>query len=178
MEILYCLTAFLHCCKCCVFNLEDMAHLATLVTSCITIIALMYTELEYKNHVKQTKISVLSKYNERYCNSPEIARVIKYIMKCLDYNDGECHINPEKIRTYQEMCEEHDKEVFMRFFEEIQISIDNALLDTRYVKKMFAFYAEKAGEMRTEFVDDYEKDYWYDFRRFVENMNKLSYKIE
>lgn len=136
MEILYCLTVFLHCCKCCVFNLEGMAHLATIVTAIATTYALIYTVSQYESHVEQTKISVLSKYNERYCNSPEIARVIKYIANCLDDNGS---LITEQFQNSKYLCTNHDREIFMRFFEEIQISIDNALLDSQYVKKCSPF---------------------------------------
>lgn len=92
----------------------------------------------------------------------------------------------------------HEKEMFMRFFEELYLHIDNKSLDKEQVCLLFSYYAIKFDEIkefRLDITDYYSKvelekrgktddkkdnynKYWTNYRKFVDEMRKEWKKIE
>ena len=72
----------------------------------------------------------------------------------------------------------NDKEMFMRFFEEIQYTIDQGGLTEKMVYEMFSYYAIKIYDLNTEFIDDFNEYYWCQFRRFGEKMKRIDQRIK
>ena len=62
---------------------------------------------------------------------------------------------------------ENDKELFLRFFEDIEYSIEQKALDRKAVKDLFFYYAGVAYDMGSAFVEDFDENYWNTFKRFV-----------
>lgn len=68
--------------------------------------------------------------------------------------------------------------MFMRFFEEIQYTIDQGGLTEKMVYEMFSYYAIKIYDLNTEFIDDFNEYYWCQFRRFGEKMKRIDQRIK
>lgn len=149
--------------------------LGTLSTAVIALFALCYTKREYHKQKERTKISVLGKLNERYCNSAPIQRTIRFLMSREQYSDKPLESNKKEYNRWKELCSARDRELFMRFFAELQLSINAELIDKEYAKVMFGYYAVAASNMGKEFVDDYDEIYWSLFRTFAESMRQLDY---
>lgn len=133
-----------------------LALLATITLGC--------TLREYHYYRRREKAEVLGQYNERYSKDEHVNKVVDYIIR---YMDG-------KVITC--VPSTHDAEMFMRFFEEMQIQIEQERLDEKQVYDLFAYYAlvlDANAEIRKNLgIKDYDKDdwCWSYFRSFVSNM--------
>lgn len=83
------------------------------------------------------------------------------------------YIEKEKQSVEKNKISTNDKEMFMRFFEEIQYTIDQGGLTEKIVYEMFSFYAIKIYDLGTEFVEDFNEYYWCQFRRFGKKMKEI-----
>lgn len=171
----------------CTFILELLSYLATLATVCISGYAVWYARKEYSLHKKEERANTLARYNERYSTNERLLSVVEYLWqikakeefyKKRDLTKGykdikeelEQEVNSRK-KCYYKIPSEHDKELFLRFFEEIQCSIEQGALDKSHVKELFYFYAKVAHDMGEDFVEDYNKDCWRKFKVFIRTMN-------
>ena len=155
---------------------EALSALGTIITAIIAGFALFYSIKEYRNHRLQAKVTVLSKYNERYSSSPEIKNVIKYLIAREEYDKNPKLLsNKAKLRESIVNSPVRDREMFMRFFGELQAAINADLIDKEYAKVMFGYYAVAANKLGEKFVPDYHEVYWTLFRNFAESMSELDY---
>lgn len=149
--------------------------IGTVITALVAVVALAYSIKQYNLHREQRKISVLAKYNERYCASTEIKHVIEYLMAEEEYSEVSTVSNENKYRASALKAPERDREMFMRFFAEIQMAINAGLIDKEYAKVMFGYYAVAASNLGVKFVSDYNAEYWSLFRSFAESMRQLDF---
>lgn len=145
--------------------------LLAFLTIIITIIALYIAKKEYSLHKKQTKADTLSKYNERYSTDDNIKETVKELMSIADGNKLQTPAL-EKDRTPVIFR----REMFLRFFEELQNAIDKDALDKEEVCYAFAYYAMVADNCGKDFVPDYEGTSWQQFKLFVKAMKKIAKK--
>lgn len=103
----------------------------------------------------------MNRYNERYCENEDIKNVIKYLLH---------KQNTPKTGFGEDMTEEN-LEMFLRFFEEIQHSIEADLLDKDEVREMLAFYAALAYEDKKikKYVEK-EKGNWTYYLNFIKDI--------
>ena len=103
------------------------------VTDCLTVMVTAMTILatihEYQSHRERIKTEVLGQYNERYSRDEHVNKVVNYIIRHMDGKVTYC------------LPSTHDAEMFMRFFEEMQIQIDQERLVEKQVYDLFAYYA-------------------------------------
>ena len=136
-----------------------------------TAITVWYTYSQYRGYRKRIKAEVLGQYNERYSRDEHLNKVVDYIIHYIDNNV----VNP--------LPSVHDAEMFMRFFEEMEIQIKENRMDEQQVKQLFSFYAIKLGEdecIRKELgIVDYDNsDNWEGFKSFVERMKRIDNTFE
>ena len=133
-------------------------------TLCATIFAIFYAVKEYRLHCKQNKADVLHKYNERYSSDENIKKVIEYLISQKDGKD----IPDGKTPSL------YEKEMFLRFFEELEYAIESGALDAELTYYMFAYYALEVAKLKGSFIEDYNNKEWNRFRAFIKRMNKYS----
>lgn len=127
-------------------------------------LTLMGTIYEYQAHRKRVKAEVLGQYNERYSRDEHVNNVVDYIIR---YMDG---------KAIFRLPTTHDAEMFMRFFEEMQIQIEEDRLVEEQVYELFAYYAiafDVNDNIRRNLgINDYEKDNWTwnSFKKFTSRM--------
>ena len=143
----------------CSFIVGLLTFLATLVTTCIAYAAFHYTKREYELFREKERAETLSAFNERYSADDNIAAVVTYLSKIDEYP------NPEPS-TFQ-------KEMFLRFFEELQYAIEKRTISEELVYDMFAYYALKAYDMKYKFYNEEDEKYWLRFCAFVNRMKKF-----
>lgn len=161
---------------CSICSLTDLLiAIGTVITALVAVIALVYSIRQYNFHREQRKISVLAKYNERYCASPEIKHVIEFLMAEEEYREEHTVTKEKKYRESAFKAPERDREMFMRFFAEIQVAINAGLIDKEYAKVMFGYYAVAASNLGVKFVSDYNAEYWSLYRSFAESMRQLDF---
>ena len=141
-----------------------LGALATVITAIIAGIALNYAMKEYNLHKKREESDILAKFNERYSTDENIQKSLKDLI-VLKKNKN---VNNPEVLNHHEM--------FLRFFEELQIAIENKALNPEIVCYMFAYYAIEADRC-DDFVskeDNYQT--WKRFKVFVQDMKKIAQK--
>ena len=150
----------------------DIGSYAEFLTALVALFAFIVTLLEYLSSKDAKQAQVLSEYNKRYTEDPNIIKVVKY----LNYIDKDGNIN----NPNRDIPSNYEVEMFMRFFEEIELQIRTGRLDDKDVNNLFVYYAYKLGKTDNQALrnslgvteDDYEKN-WDGFKRIVENYDKF-----
>lgn len=164
-------------CKCSL--LENIYYLAFIITAVLAVI-------QFSMYKKQEKTQLLLKYNERYSHDKNIEIVVRYM---LNYNMNE-EYNPYP----------YPLEMFMRFFEELEVQITEDKLKTQEVENLFAYYAvmnaillsKKGNNIATgidynvevilqhyncHFKSNEENESWERYVSFVNRFPALAYRI-
>ena len=89
----------------------------------VAVYAVLHAKKEYERALKNKQSEVLAQYNERYSNNDSIRKVIEYIT----------YSNDDRPTVY-------DKEMFLRFFEELELMIERGYLTKKDVGDLFAYY--------------------------------------
>lgn len=145
----------------------EIGSSAQIVTAVIAMLAFVLSVSEYCVNKDFKEVQVLSEYNMRYTSDPNIIKVVKY----LNYIDEHGKINnlPRVVPSNYEV------EMFMRFFEELELQICCGRLKEKDVLDLFIYYAKKLDDeqLRTELgVTDYDNN-WCGFRNLL-NRNKTN----
>lgn len=152
-------------CTCPFVNIDLTNCLAVVLAS----LTMMTTINEYLAHRERIKSEVLGQYNERYSKDKHVNKVVDYIIHYLD-----------RKNTFN-LPSTHNAEMFMRFFEEMEIQIVKERLDEHQVYSLFAYYAIKFGEderLRLIMgICDYDDSRtWKHFKEFVNRMLAIQQK--
>ena len=137
-----------------------------IILAILAITTLFCTFMEYSHHRKREKADVLGQYNERYSRDEHVNSVVNYLA-C--YKDN--------MIPKDRPCL-HDVEMFMRFFEEMEIQIKEDRLDEKYVYDLFSYYAiELGGNEKLRLLlgvesDDYQSN-WKNYICFVDRMVRI-----
>ena len=130
------------------------------IAALLACIGLVYSYCEYNEHKNQHKYSVLAEYNKRYMEDPSIKVVVNALIAHMDHHE------------YQ-MPSINERELFMRFYEELQLQIDSKLISKEESKYFFAYYAI-AFNLIQDFhkgldynEDEEEKSFWENFDQYV-----------
>lgn len=154
--------------------------------------ATLYAVVEYHNHKKEHRIRLLGEYNHRYSTDKNVQKIVTWMLKvAIVDDDGEiigadpskCHCKPDV----------NAKEMFMRFFEELYLQIENKSIDEEQACQLFSYYAIKFDEIKEFRLDitDYQsgdelekgndkkgKIYWAKYRNFVNEMRKVWIRLD
>lgn len=144
---------------------EILSCTANVAMAITAVVALVVSCKEYCNHKRRERANVLSRYNERYSESESIKRVIKHI-NAIAYRDCDSLESNDDPGTF-------DKEMFMRFFEELEYSIQADNINKKEVRDMFGFYPLLATERKGYLYNDDEKENWRMFCKFVKRMKGI-----
>ncbi len=134
------------------------SDLGTLMSGICTAIVAFYAIIEFEQHLRDKKTELLCSYNERYSTDKNIEKVVKLILG-EDTADAKAGV--------------FEKEIFMRFFEELNIQIEHGKLDECEVKNLFSYYAlefHNNDDLHKDITDYGSKDVWGDFHKFIERM--------
>lgn len=180
MNFIFCIQEEPTCLECCKFCIDLLTFMATAATVGVSVYAVWYAIKEYSLHKKEEEANTLARYNERYSTNEHLLTVVEYLWRVEDKKDSCEKSYNEIVDDFKNNEErgfkiptEHEKELFLRFFEEIQFSIEQGTLNKYQVKDLFFYYAEVANRMGEAFVKDYNKYYWRQFKVFVKTMDSL-----
>lgn len=132
--------------------LTDMKYdeLCDIIGIVIAVSALLVAYKEYLGHKQNSKIEVFSKLNKVFVTDKNIQSVILYL------NQKDSKVEP----TVNEI------ELFFRFFEEIDVYLEQGLLDIKVADELFAFYC-------MEFFKDNPSE---DYRRLLDKIEYDKYE--
>ena len=165
----YILIYSLQCNMCCHNTPDCVSNACNIIMVIVTYCAYCKAKEEYKKHVEEVKVHTLSKYNEGYSTDKNIKKVLDYIT-----HDSNVKLSLQQPTT-------NEKEMFLRFFEELEIMMHKELLNENEVYILFAYYAieiSRGGKYNKSFdyKDIEDKSEWAYFRDFVKRMKDYSKK--
>lgn len=105
---------------------ESVSALIAVSALVVAVFTALYAKREYDRMVKHKQCEVFAQYNERYENSEYIQKIVKY-----------CTV---KTRLKKDIPTVHDKEMFLRFFEELDFMIQKDYITEEQVGNYFAYY--------------------------------------
>jgi len=151
------------CCAQLLYPYEKIGDYASFITAIVSLFAFVVAWLEYHSRLDSNKAQVFSEYNKRYSEDPNIVKVVKY----LNYIDtDEMKNNPVRDKPSN-----YEVEMFMRFFEELELQIQYGRLNEKDVIDVFIYYAKQIDENKElrEYlgVKDY-KDNWSIFKKLMD----------
>ena len=172
--------------------MNDLSAIANIGVFFATLFATLYAVVQYHNHKKEHRINLLGEYNHRYATDKNVQEVISWMLKIAIVNNNGEIVNAEPCRCLSKPGI-HEKEMFMRFFEELYLHIENGSIDKRQACKLFSYYAIKFDEIKEyrEDITDYKSKkelenekkkrneeegiadamiYWSNYRKFVDEM--------
>lgn len=154
----FCLT-----CDCSIFTgIEGVCSLCTFL---LALVAALYSRREYKSHI-------FSEYNKRYSEDGKITKVVEFIIR--NMFNTHCVYGMSVPTT-------HEKEIFMRFFEEIERRIQYNSMDEDVAIDMFAYYAvvfAMKENLRQDIDDFYDESSWEYFHSFIDRTKYMWCRIE
>ncbi len=151
-------------------NLQALAVVGAFVLS---IVALYYAKKEYDYHKMSKEKELLCKYLERYADAPYIKKVEEYICEVALMDEDENIIGFDKNKTPSYKPSIWEKEMFMHFFEELQIFINNKMLDKNEIIDLIGYYAgifHKFSEYHSDITDYEDERYWKYYLQFVRSI--------
>ena len=137
-------------------SLNDWGLISQIVSGSATFLALLFAAYEYYLHKKNNQYEAYSKLNERYCNDRSIQKVMVTMIESYDNNtfgidsfNDNCGIN---------QVNDYDKEMFLRFFEELNYAIKKKSIRKEEACYYFGYYAVVAYLMGEDFVSELENE--------------------
>ena len=158
-------------------SLNDWGLISEIVSGSATFLALLFAAYEYYLHKKNNQYNAYSKLNERYCNSSSIQKVLGAMVE--SYSKGEFSIDIFNQNCRDEDVSINDKEMFLRFFEELNYAIKKKSIRKEEACYYFGYYAVVAYLMGENFVSELENEgIWGEFKEFANNMNDIAFYKE
>ena len=114
------------------------------------------------------KMETLASYNERFCMN----EIIKNITKIIDKRIAEKGSNNHSVTCDTSVVFDQQKEMFYRFFEELELNIQKGILKKRDVYNLFAYYALEGICKNLLPLSDYPNN-WRLLERFIKRMESF-----
>lgn len=148
----------------------DLETLCCIVQTFCMLITCCVAAWEFYRYKACTRYAVLSEYNVRYSQDKNIEAVTKYI---IDIMEGKVAAVPSV----------HEKEMFLRFFEELEHQLKCKRIEEDDVRSLFAYYAVAAyhiNEFRygTELQNEQGSLFWGNYKNFVGRFPDIHKEIE
>ena len=141
--------------------------------------ALFYAKKEYDDHKKSEKIALLCQYLHRYANDPNIKKVEDYILESALLDEEKDIVGFDKSKIPSNVPSVWEKEMFMHFFEEIELLIEGKMIERDDVIDLIGFYGgvfHRVSEFHKDISDYDVEDYWKYYLRFVKSIPDSFYK--
>lgn len=148
--------------------------IAVTVALVISGLALLYAVLEYNQHKKIEKTTLLCQYLQRYASDPIIRKVTEYILDTALLDEkGNKIVGFDESKTSKNTPTLTEKEMFMRFFEEIQLLIEDKLLDGDKAIYLMGYYCDvyhRIDEYHGDISDYNDEETWGTFLKFANSI--------
>lgn len=135
--------------------------------------ALFYAKREYEHNKKSERTALLCQYLQRYSNDPCIKKMEEYIMETALLDENEVIIGFDKSKVPSIQPSLWEKEMFMHFFEEIQLLIDDNMINKDVVIDLIGYYIgifHRIEDYHADITDYNEERYWKYYLKFVRSI--------
>ena len=144
----------------------------------VSSIALFYAILEFEHHKNNDRTVLLCQYLHRYATDENIKNVLDYINKTAlfdeDYNI--IGFNDEKFSKYHNPPTLREKEMFMHFFEEVQMLIDSKIIKGEDAIELMGYYCgvfHKIKEYHQDITDYDDEKIWKKYLTFAKKSSEF-----
>ena len=160
---------------CCLGFCDNCGTVADWMMVMLTFVAICLTIWGYTIQKKISRYEVFSEYSKRYSEDKNLKVVSCALIDYMENKKENENINVDNLTIYQ-------KEMFLRFFEELELQIENKRMDKPTVQDFFVYYAVAAAMCEpfvknTELIDNNpDSEVWGNYKRLVEryqDMQKL-----
>lgn len=144
------------------------------VTFCATLVTAVVAISGCVQKIYEDKTKLLLSYNERFVQDETIQKVIKFLQK---YEGKE--LTSECLCT-EDAPQPHEFQLFARFFEELNVVIQENGLNKKNACRLFAYYAIEVYDKNKQVAivdDDLDVESWYLFSTFIRDMKKTEKKL-
>lgn len=155
-----------------------VTHIFSLLSVMIAFFTLRIGVKSYKDNKKGKKTDVLSKYSMRYTTDTTITKVLTFLRKNYPIDKAKAKKIKKQIDGNRTDIALFDLEMFMRFFEELQIEIEQKSLEKELVFDMFSNDVFISKYLLIICIENFNEDKWKRFRLFSEDMEKIKEKRE
>lgn len=139
---------------------ENICDCVMVVT---TIVALIISYIQYRLHKQKERSILFTNLNQRYLENADIQTVVRYL---------------SKTDPAQKKPDDYQTELFLRFFEELDVYIRSKALRPKVIEQLFGYY------LRELFISDrgkdllkicgYQKSEWPYIEDFLDAMKKVN----
>lgn len=148
---------------------EIISLIIAILTFFFTAYGILYAVKEYKLHKKTERTTLLCQYHQRYMSDSNIEAVIRYILRVGIVDDNGYLIGYDSSKNSDLDPGIYEKERFMRFFEELELQLEEGNLEESVVCKFFSYYAlvfDRIVEFHQD-ITDYYDPCWLYFHKFI-----------
>lgn len=144
---------------------------------CVSGLALCYAILEFEHHKKNDKTTLLCQYLHRYATDDNIKQIIEYVNNTasLDKNGNIIGIDNNKLAEFSKsfsLPTQREKEMFMHFYEELQMLIDCNMVEGDVAIDLLGYYCgifHRIKEFHQDITDYDDEKYWEKYLRFAKS---------
>ena len=157
-------------------DLGFLSSISNIGTLLVSVIALVYAILEYRRHKKSVSTNLLCQYHQRYVSDKNIESVIQYMLRTAKVDENGEIVGFDETKASGSDPGIYEKEIFMRFYEELQLQIDDGNIDNDIARDMFSYYVLKFDEIKDfhKEITDYDNiKCWHHYKKFIYNNSKL-----
>lgn len=158
---------------------DSIQALAVSSALIISGVALFYSKREYEHNKKSGKTTLLCQYLHRYATDPCVKKVEDYILEMALLDERENIIGFDKSKSPSSKPTVWEKEMYMHFFEEIQLHIDDNMIDKDVVIDLIGYYIgifHRIEEYHADVTDYNEEKWWKYYLKFVRSIPDSFYK--
>ena len=135
--------------------------------------ALTYAKKEYTHHKRSEKTTLLCQNLQRYSNDPYVKKLEDYILECALLDEEGNIIGFDKTKEATNPPCLWEKEMFMHFFEELQLLIDEDMIDKNVIIDLIGYYVgifHRIPEFHQDITDYEDERYWKYYLKFVRSI--------
>ena len=142
--------------------------------SIVSFIALVYAIMEYAQHKKAARTTLICQYMNRYSTDKNAQAVQQYILdagltdkktgRIIGFNSD---AKVKHVPTVRQM------ELFMHLIEELQLCIDEKMISKDTAIKLFGYYVcvfHRIPEFHKDITDYEEEEYWHYYLKFANSI--------
>lgn len=135
------------------FNISDA------IPASVAMTGVLLTAFSYYKYKEEQRVKMTASYNKEYRTDSRIQEVLRFLIEHSE-QEHEPRIDAETI---------NQREMFLRFFEEIQYLIDQNLIEEKQAYDLFGYYANEAWKMKDAFIPNFgdELDNWEKLNSFI-----------
>ena len=140
----------------------------------ISIIALIYAVMEYRQHKKAAETTLICQYIQRYANDKNTQVMEKYILEAalIDEKTGQI-IGFNKNAKVSYTPSIYEKEMYMHIFEELQLCIEAKMIPHSVALNLFGYYLSvfhQIEEFHSDITDYNNRNYFEYYLKFAESI--------